>query len=205
VDADCGASGQCRIPNNSLEPCNVMPPDRSGNPNLALLPEKLFQLANDHERQQMNQYRRLAFRFLTFGQGVSRLMAILGIECEQRLDRQRQAARRLAWLDTHAGHEAHQGMPSSISGQGLLITNRDLAIEALAEAIARAEDSRRFSECLRDGNAISELHPMLASFVEQKRAEYRILLDAREMCECWVPQPEAVAMAEHAIGHHLVA
>ncbi|MFC3284540.1 hypothetical protein [Litchfieldella rifensis] len=153
-----------------------MPHDQTDVAKLVLLPEELLVLANAHERQEMNHYRRLAFGFLPFDLGMSKLMAALGIECERRLDEQRQASQRLALPDTLTAHETRHAK------QYFFVVNRDMAMETLTQAIAVADYSLRFSEHLLDANATPELDPMLTAFVKQKRAECRILQDSLDAC-----------------------
>lgn len=143
---------------------------------LVLLPEELLSLANAHERQEMNHYRRLAFGFLPFDLGTSKLMAALGVECERRLDEQWQASQRLALPDTHATHETRSAK------QYFFVVNREMAMEMLTQALAVADYSLRFSEHLQAANATPELDSMLSAFVKQKRAECRILQDRLDAC-----------------------
>ncbi|UYG09540.1 hypothetical protein [Halomonas sp. M4R1S46] len=146
-----------------------------------LLPGELLALAGDHERQAMGHYRRLAFRFLPFGRGISRLMATLGIECERRLAEIHRVARELeppasrvapprgpAWP---AGAEAESG---KVAG---LIAGRGQALAALKLAEARAEHTVRVATHLEEINATPFLQALLLGMLAQKQAERHILAE----------------------------
>ncbi len=130
-------------------------------------------MATDHERQEMHRYRHLAFLFLTFGGGVSRLMTVLGIECETRLAELQGVAREIGLSSSCV--ELSCGSPPA-SGESLnLINDRGQALATLRKAKARAEHAVRVAEHLQKRNATPALESLLTGAVAQKQAEQHIL------------------------------
>ncbi|MDI5889491.1 hypothetical protein [Halomonas rhizosphaerae] len=144
----------------------------------ALAPEELMGLAIDHEREEMHRYRYLAFVFLTFGRGISRLMAVLGIECERRLGELNRVACEVGLSPTCV--ELPCGTPPA-SGDSLhLINDRSHALATLRKAEARAEHAVRVAEHLHKVNATPAVQSLLAGVVGQKQSERHILQELIE-------------------------
>ncbi|RTR05058.1 hypothetical protein [Halomonas nitroreducens] len=145
----------------------------------ALLPDELLALASDQERQEMGHYRRLAFGFLPFGRGISRLMATLGIECERRLgDIHRQARDLAAGASASESSAGPDRAGRAGSGKTIcLITGRGQALAVLKHAEAWAEYAVRVAMHLQEVNATPCLQPLLLGLLAQKQAERHILAE----------------------------
>lgn len=137
----------------------------------ALLPQELLALAIDHERQELQRYRKLAFRFLTFGRGISSLMATLGIECEARLAELQQTAREIAPSPMPDPPAADT---TAIADDGL-IADRWQALRTLKRAMIRAEHAARVFMHCQESNLSPALQSLLQGMAIQKRAECHIL------------------------------
>jgi hypothetical protein len=134
-----------------------------------LVPDELLALAAAHERAELERYRALAFRFLTFSSATSRLMAALGIECEMRLARLADLAlRRGSPLAT----AEHQRAAPAWRG---LIGCPAMAREALDDALVDAAASRLFYARLARLEAAAPFHDELVTLERQKSAEITIL------------------------------
>ncbi|MDI5891530.1 hypothetical protein [Halomonas rhizosphaerae] len=142
-----------------------------------LLPEELLGLASDHERDELERYRGLAFRFLAFSSATSRLMAALGIECEMRLAGLARAACRLG-LDEPRGDAATRLAAPAVAPP-VLVDSLKMARDALSQAMADAAASRRFYARLGEVGAASSLGHEFVAIARQKQAELAIL---REHC-----------------------
>lgn len=165
----------------------------------ALLPRELLVLAVDNEQQEMRHYRRLAFRFLPFGRGISRLLATLSIECERRLAELLLAGRELGLSPSSVdAPSAVAEQVASLGGKAAgLIGGRGQALAALQHIEARAEHAVRVALHLAEINATPALQPLLLGVVAQKQAERHILgelleayddeatLDARLASRSW--------------------
>lgn len=138
-----------------------------------LLPEELLGLACDHERDELERYRGLAFRFLAFSSATSRLMATLGIECEMRLSGLARAARRLG-LEAPQVEADTRLAARAVSSPGL-IDSLMMARDALSQAMADAAVSRQFYARLGEFGAASSLGHEFEAIARQKRAELAIL------------------------------
>ncbi|RTR02398.1 hypothetical protein [Halomonas nitroreducens] len=135
----------------------------------AMLPQELLALAIDHEHQELCRYRRLAFRFLTFGCGISPLMAALGIECEGRLNELHGVANEIGLSPSTI--EPLEGKPPSSE----LISDRGQALATLKRAEARARRAVHRTEQLQRRNVDPALQLLLPGHVAQKQAECHIL------------------------------
>lgn len=138
-----------------------------------LLPEELLGLARAHERDELERYRGLAFRFLAFSSATSRLMATLGIECETRLSGLARAARRLGLEAPHV--EAETRLAARAEAPPGLIDSLRMARDALSQAMADAAVSRGFYARLSELGAASSLGHEFDAIARQKRAELAIL------------------------------
>lgn len=185
------------------EATTVMPYDQKEVAKLILMPEELLALANTHENQEMHHYRRLAFSFLPYDLGISKLMAALGIECERRLDTQLQVSQELGLADILTASETGQTTRSPFAKHYFFIVNREMAMAMLAQVIASADYSLRFHEHLQNANTMPELGPMLKGFVKQKQTECRILQESLDSLESSVgsfSMPITVGYRQRALG-----
>ncbi|MFG6178248.1 hypothetical protein ACGTN6_13455 [Halomonas sp. THAF12] len=137
----------------------------------ALLPQDLLALAIDHERQELQRYRKLAFRFLTFGWGISTLMAALGIECEARLAELQQKAQEITPSPTPYPPAADT---TAVANDGL-IADRWQALRTLKRAMVRAEHAARIFMHCQESNLSPALQSLLQGMAIQKQAECHIL------------------------------
>ncbi|GGX89564.1 hypothetical protein GCM10007160_16160 [Litchfieldella qijiaojingensis] len=174
-----------------------MPYDQQDVAKLILMPEELLVLADTHETHEMHHYRRLAFSFLPFDVGISKLMAALGVECERRLDTQREVTQELGLSDLITTGEAGNAARSPFGKHYFFIVNRAMAMAMLTQVIASADYSLRFHEHLQSANAMPELDPMLKGFVKQKQAECRILQESLDSLESSVDSVSMPAMASY--------
>ncbi|HSP58279.1 MAG TPA: hypothetical protein VLO12_08265 [Halomonas sp.] len=135
--------------------------------------------AHDLERREMQRYRGLALSFLPTQPHISRLMAALGIECEQRLIALEALAERLHLRDCLPG-----GRPSWPQWRFRLsqaqplyrfITDEAMACHTLAYALAAAEHSCQISELLAQSCGTADVEALVSDFVERKRNECRLL------------------------------
>lgn len=147
----------------------------SGTPHL--LSEELLDLAGDHEHDELQRYRGLAFRFLAFSSATSRLMAALGIECEMRLSGLARAARRLGLDEPHSDAATRLAAPAV--APPALIGSLTMARDALSQAMTDAAASQRFYARLGELGAASSLGHEFVAIARQKQAELAIL---REHC-----------------------
>lgn len=157
-----------------------MPPLTSNDTTRACPTDEQLRLAHDHEHREMQRYRGLALSFLPTRPRVSRLMAAIGVECEQRL----------AALEAMADHlQLRHCLPTEPPRRfrlpeahrlHLFIANDAMACQALGYALAAAHHSRQFSELLVRFCHAAELDALLGHFVEQKRNECRLLEEAQD-------------------------
>ncbi len=144
----------------------------------ALVPQEILALATDYERQDIHRYRHLAFQFLTFGRGFSRLMSVLGLECERRLVELHSCAREIGLSPVNIALSC--GISQASDASINLINHRGQALAALRWTEARAEHAVRVAEHLQKRNATHALQLLLTSVVEQKKAERHILQEVTE-------------------------
>lgn len=136
-------------------------------------------LAHEHESREMERYRGLALSFLPTQPHVSRLMAALGIECEQRTAALEALAEQLGlrqYLPT--GPSRHPTLPGA-SQLHLFITDDAMAFLTLSHALAVADYSRRFSELMARYCQLPALDALLAQFIERKRTACHLLEEAQ--------------------------
>ncbi|MFC3285106.1 hypothetical protein [Litchfieldella rifensis] len=149
---------------------------------LTLLPQEQLVLASTHENQEMYRYRRLALSFLPNATYISRLMAALGSECEQRLDTLGHVAERLglsACLTTTEARNDHS-LPATAAQRHFFITDDVMADQTLKQALEAAHHSRHFSDRLLETNATPELHEPFLTFARQKHVACRVLQECQE-------------------------
>lgn len=142
----------------------------------SLLPQELFDLARAHEYQEVQRHRLLTLRFLPFSAGISRLMDMLLLESEQRLEALTQAAERLA-LAAPITAPDREGQPRD---QHFFIINQRMATQALTQAVIDEHQSLRYYRQLREANATPQLHTLLAGCVDQKLAQGRVLQESQD-------------------------
>ncbi|MCL7940309.1 hypothetical protein M8009_08340 [Halomonas sp. ATCH28] len=136
-------------------------------------------LAHEHESREMERYRGLALSFLPTHPHVSRLMAALGIECEQRIAALEALAEQLKlsqFLLTRPSR--HPALPGA-SQLHLFITDDTMACQALSHALAVAHYSRRFSELMARYCQLPALDALLAQFIDHKRTACQLLEEAQ--------------------------
>lgn len=150
---------------------------------LTFLPQEQLSLASAHERQEMHRYRRLALSFLPNAPHISRLMVMLGKECEQRLDALRCVAEQLDLSACVAPIDAKEKMSLTAVQRHFFIVDDAMAGEVLERALEAAHHSWYFSGRLLETNATPELHGPFLTFVNQKYEEYRILSECLEQWE----------------------
>lgn len=138
--------------------------------------DQLLALASTHEVAELSRYRRLAFSFLTFNTGISRLLAGLGIECEKRLKRLTHTAQRMELpYPLSSSDHYYAKLREKDADPQYFIGSEGMAIEALTQALVDAEMSRCFYEHLREASDASPLHSLLDSIFRQKQAELDVL------------------------------
>ncbi|MBS9402786.1 hypothetical protein KG088_04015 [Halomonas sp. TRM85114] len=140
--------------------------------------------AHDLERYEMQRYRGLALSFLPIRPSISRLMAALGVECEQRLIALETLAERLHLRDCLPG-----GRPtwpqlrfrlSQAQPLYRFITDEAMACHTLAYALAAAHHSRQISELVAQSSRTAEVETLVGHFIEQKRNECDLLEQAQD-------------------------
>ncbi|MDX5377278.1 MAG: hypothetical protein LPK08_07145 [Halomonas sp.] len=151
---------------------------------LLLIPQEQLTLANAHESAELQRYRRLALSFLPKAPQVSRLMASLGLQCEQRLGTLRRIAARLE-LEACVGAPPMDTPSFELTHRHFFVVDDCMAGQLLDQAIFAAVESKRFFAWLLETNATPELHQAFIDFVTEKEAESRVLLEYRE--HQWAP------------------
>jgi hypothetical protein len=135
--------------------------------------------AHKLERREMLRYRGLALSFLPTRPHISRLMAALGVECEQRSLALDELAKRLEIRDYQPTPLPRRlWLPKT--NVHLFIVNEILAHQALDYALSAAHHSRQISALLAQFSRMDNLKALLQHFVEQKRQECRLLEEAKE-------------------------
>ncbi|GAA0616959.1 hypothetical protein ACFPTY_07430 [Halomonas beimenensis] len=157
-------------------------------------PREVLRLARDHEAQEMRRYRRLAFRFLPFGQGLSRLMASLGIACEHRRQACEAAGGRLGLSLPLEAERARQVVTLPGVASGCLILGQGHALAVLKRTRAAAEQSRRFSRYCLDSRLLPALSPLWRDLASQKAAECRLLDELMAAYAGTSPLPPATSV-----------
>lgn len=147
---------------------------------LTLLPQEQLSIAHTHETGELNRYRRLALSFLPSAPHISRLMAALGVECEQRIQILRDVARQLE-LDACVSLAPPQESPFlARTSRHFFVVDPAMGHDVLVEAEEAAEVTCRLFAWLLETNATPELHRPLLAFVTQKNNEYRVIQECRE-------------------------
>ncbi|CAM4308872.1 hypothetical protein VRRI112168_19985 [Vreelandella rituensis] len=144
------------------------------------LPEEQFLLARDHEIQERHRYRGFELSFLPLNPAISQLMAMLGLECEQRLASLAQTAEHLQLGVGLEKCEVHGVIPPDMRRQHFFVVNEDMAYQALNHALAAAYHSHQFHELLVKTCSTLELHVLLKEFVTQKKNACHILEEVQD-------------------------
>ena len=137
-------------------------------------------LAQDHESREMERYRGLALSFLPTRPHVSRLMAALGIECEQRLSALEGLAEQLRLRHCLPRLSPRRRVIAEERRLHLFITDDAMACETLGYALAFAQHSRQFSELMARYCHLPTLDALLVQFVASKRNECRLIEEMRD-------------------------
>lgn len=153
------------------------PPETHARPSPADQP---LSLTYDHESREMERYRGLALSFLPTRPHVSRLMATLGIECEQRLDALERLAERLERRYCLPAPLARRRALAEHYRQHLFIRDDATAAQTLSYALAFAHHSLQFSELMARHCQLAGLDTLLARFADSKRQECRLLEELRD-------------------------
>lgn len=156
-----------------------MPTPTANDPTVDRATDEQLIFAHKLERREMLRYRGLALSFLPTRPHISRLMAALGVECEQRSLALDELAKRLEISDC---------LPTSLpkrlwipkANVHLFIVNDTLAHQALDYALSAAHHSRQISELLAQFSRMHDLKALLKHFIEQKRHECHLLEEAKE-------------------------
>ncbi|WP_373191122.1 hypothetical protein [Halomonas sp.] len=155
----------------------VMPPGTQAYPCPA---HEMLLLAHQHESREMDRYRGLALSFLTSHPKISRLMAALGIECEQRMSALEALAHKLKQRDClPAAIDSPEQWPAA-RRLHLFISDDAMAAQVLSNALAFAQHSRQFSELMVPSCQLPELEALLVQFIEQKSQECQLLEECQE-------------------------
>lgn len=144
---------------------------------ISFLPDELLLLATSHEYRELHRHRLLALRFLPFNTGLSRLMKMLALEAEQRLEEFAHAAERLQL------GRLPVSMPSRderARDRHFFIINERMASQALTQAVIGEHQSLHFYRQLLEANGTPELHALIAACIEQKLAQGRVLQEGQE-------------------------
>ncbi|MDW5377884.1 hypothetical protein R6258_13205 [Halomonas sp. HP20-15] len=146
---------------------------------LALTQQDTLTLVCSHEHLSLNGYHLLSLRFLPYSLALSRLFEVLANESEQRIQALMQLAEYL---------QAMGGLPAAVPAGGptsyreerhFFVVDDSMAVSVLADAIICERQSALFYLQLCQSNRLPELHALLASFIEQKRTECRVLQDSQ--------------------------
>ncbi|QFU02776.1 hypothetical protein FIU83_14115 [Halomonas sp. THAF5a] len=153
------------------------PPETHAHPSPVDQP---LSITYDHEAREMERYRGLALSFLPSHPHVSRLMAALGIECEQRLAALETLAERLERRSCLPAPLARRRDHATQYRQHLFIRDDATAAQTLSYALAFAQHSLQFSELMARHCQLAGLDTLLTRFADGKRRECRLLEELRD-------------------------
>lgn len=155
-----------------------MPTPTADEPTVDLPADKQLIYAHKLEHREMLRYRGLALSFLPTRPHISRLMAALGVECEQRSVALDELAKCLEIGDClPASRPARLWLPGT--HVHLFIVNDVLAHRALDYSLSAAHHSCQISAVLAQLTRTPSLKALLEHFVEQKRHECHQLEEAK--------------------------
>ena len=145
-------------------------------------------LTYDHESREMERYRGLALSFLPTHPHVSRLMATLGIECEQRLGALERLAEQLQRRHCLPAPPARRPALAEKYRLHLFIRDDAMAAQTLSYALAFAHHSLQFSELMAQHCQLAGLDALLVQFIDSKRQECRLLEELRAQTNRTAPR-----------------
>ena len=125
-----------------------------------------------HELAERQRYRRAAFRFLTLDPATSRLLALVGVECEARLARLEQLAWQQRLIEGFSDPRRPHPTPIAKDNDALAVARR-----LFSQAISAAKRTQHFYEAMCESNDMEPLQAFLDESFNQKRAEHRLLLE----------------------------
>lgn len=146
----------------------------------SLLPTELLILAGIHENQESERYRLMALRFLPFSTGLSRLMKMLALECEQRVEDLALIAERLQF---GALPGAVPAADMAVRDRHFFIVDEHMASQALFQALGGEQTSLDFYRQLQEANATPQLDALLAGFVRQKHTQAQVIEESLEQLQ----------------------
>lgn len=144
------------------------------------LPEEQLLLAVEHETQERHRFRGFELSFMPSSAPISQLMAVLGIDCEQRLERLKDTVKRLKMSEPLELYQNPGAIPADMRRQHFFVVDRLMACEALKHSLAAAEHSCQFYQHLLSVYSRPELRPLFEEIVEQKENACRILEEVQE-------------------------
>nr|WP_298415443.1 hypothetical protein [uncultured Halomonas sp.] len=144
---------------------------------VGLLPEELLILANAHEGQEARRYRLMALRFQPFNTAISRLMDVLVLESQRRLEELKRINKRLFFMGLPPSKTACK---TPVGQHPFFILDEPMASQVFERMLSDEQHSRRLYEQLLEANAIPELTALFSAFIDQKLAQYHILEEARQ-------------------------
>ncbi|WP_136255078.1 hypothetical protein [Onishia niordana] len=157
-------------------------------PRLALSPRPELQIQQlwAHEQAEKQRYRSAAFHFLMLDPTTSRLLALLGTECEARLARLAPFTHDMDMTDIahEQGHFslvslAHDDEPATV------------ARRQFSQAIAAAKRALYVYESMCESSVTLSLQTFLNEGCTQKRAEHQLLLEHLEMLPLPASRPSS--------------
>lgn len=143
---------------------------------LLLLPYEQLTLAWAHETGELQRYRRLTLSFLPHAPQTSRLMATLGLQCENRLETLRQSAEQLE-LEACVKAAPTDNPSYHLTHRNFFVVDNAMANQMIEQAVRSAVESKQFFEWLLNTNATPELHQPLVNFAREKKGECHVLLE----------------------------
>lgn len=148
---------------------------------LTCLPGEQLALIGTHEIEEMHRYRGFALSFLPIKPCVSRLMAALGVECEDRVDNLRRTAKKMHLTEEFIIDDGVSGSRlAELRRQHFFVVDDDIAWLTLVQVLVAAYNSWQFHELMLHTCSTAELRALLTQFVQQKRDACRILEDLQD-------------------------
>lgn len=144
------------------------------------LPEELLAMSGEHEYFEMNRYRLISLRFLTFNAGISRLLEALSNENEQRLQTLTQAADRLGVKDLPSINVPLYPIFNENNFHGFFVIGNEMAAGIMAESLIHEQRSLDLYRQIRSANMMPCLDKILVIFIEQALIQCHILQDIQE-------------------------
>ncbi|KAA0010322.1 hypothetical protein F0A17_17810 [Billgrantia pellis] len=140
------------------------------------LPQGQLAQVCHHEYRELRRHRSLALSFLPSRQDISMVMALFGIESEQRLlELHRLAERMQAFVDAWEHEPQRSGAPRDAFREQVFVCDDDTARVLLARAHADTSLSLHFYESQLAICCTLEMRTLLERFRKQYRAAQRII------------------------------